>query len=44
MSSADRVADRLRDPSLFREAVPLAGRWIEASVAADPIRNPSFIG
>jgi succinate-semialdehyde dehydrogenase / glutarate-semialdehyde dehydrogenase len=41
MSSADRVIDRLRDPSLFREAVPLAGRWIEASVTADPIRNPS---
>ena len=41
MSSADRVTDRLRDPSLFREAVPLAGRWIEASVTADPIRNPS---
>jgi succinate-semialdehyde dehydrogenase/glutarate-semialdehyde dehydrogenase len=36
-------ADRLRDPSLFREAVPVAGRWIEAAAdaAAPTILNPS---
>ncbi|MFO1143232.1 MAG: NAD-dependent succinate-semialdehyde dehydrogenase [Amaricoccus sp.] len=34
-------ADRLRDPSLFREAVPVAGRWIAAAPDEPAIPNPS---
>ena len=34
-------ADRLRDPSLFCEAVPVAGRWVEAGESGETIRNPS---
>ncbi|MFO1144995.1 MAG: NAD-dependent succinate-semialdehyde dehydrogenase [Amaricoccus sp.] len=34
-------ADRLRDPALFREAVPVAGRWIAAAPDAPSIPNPS---
>ena len=41
MSSADCGTPRLRDPALFREAVPVAGRWIEASAGAEPILNPA---
>ena len=41
-SSADRpAAEKLRDPSLFREAAPVAGRWIAAGPDADLILNPS---
>ena len=41
MSSADCGTPRLRDPALFREAVPVAGRWIEASAEAEPILSPA---
>lgn len=34
-------ADRLRDPSLFRQAVPVGGRWVEPGPEAHAIHNPS---
>ncbi len=33
--------ERLRDPSLFREAVPVAGHWIDAADDATAVINPS---
>jgi succinate-semialdehyde dehydrogenase/glutarate-semialdehyde dehydrogenase len=41
MSSAEGVAGLLRDPGLFPQAVPVAGRWIAADAACPAIRNPA---